>query len=106
RTDVTGSLSDAGTLSADVKLTASGEGELFLRAAFRETPADPWKTLVERLVAQIGLNGDVSAVEVSDPQGTSAPFTIGFHVQASGFTELAGRNVDLGLPFGGGSGFS
>jgi tetratricopeptide (TPR) repeat protein len=45
----------------------------------------------------------VSAVDISDPQGTAAPFTIAFHVQASGYAELAGRNVELGLPLGGNS---
>ena len=101
RTEVNGSLSDAGALTADVKLTLRGDAELFLRAGFRAVPAAQWKTFVERIVSQAGLEGDVSAVDVSDPQGTTAPFTIGFHLQASGYTQLAGRNVDLGLPLGG-----
>jgi tetratricopeptide (TPR) repeat protein/transglutaminase-like putative cysteine protease len=103
-TDIKGSLSDSGTLSADVKLTMRGDLELLLRAAFRATPAPQWKTLVERLVSQIGVNGDVSAVDVSDPQGTAAPFTIGFHLQSTGYAQIAGRNADVALPFGGGSG--
>jgi tetratricopeptide (TPR) repeat protein len=103
RTDVHGSLSDAGALTTDVKLTLRGDAELFLRAAFRATPAAQWKLLVERMASQMGLDGDVSAVDVSDPQGTSAPFTIAFHAQSSDYTQLAGRNVDLALPLGGDS---
>ena len=56
RTEVNGTLSDAGALAADVKLTLRGDAELFLRAGFRTVPAPQWKMLVERIAMQAGLN--------------------------------------------------
>jgi tetratricopeptide (TPR) repeat protein/transglutaminase-like putative cysteine protease len=100
-TDVHGTVSDAGTLSADVKFTLRGDLELLLRMAFRATPAPQWKVIVQRMSEQGGMNGDVSAVDVSDPQATNGPFTVAFHVQSTGFVQLAGRSGALPMPMEG-----
>lgn len=98
QTDVKGTLDEAGNLSIDTKLSMRGDVELMLRAAFRATPASQWKLLVQRIASAAGVDGDVSALDVSDPLATTAPFTVSFHVQAKGFAQLAGRNVELNLP--------
>ncbi|HEX6462935.1 MAG TPA: DUF3857 and transglutaminase domain-containing protein, partial [Vicinamibacterales bacterium] len=85
RTEVKGALSDAGALSADVKLVFRGDTELPMRVAFRVLPASRWKTVVDQITSSTGLKGDVSAVDVSDPQATTVPFTLSFHVQAADF---------------------
>lgn len=100
-TEIHGTVSDAGTVAADVKLTTRGDSELLLRAAFRATPAQRWDAVVKQIASTSGLPGDVTAVKISDPQATTEPFTIGFHVQSSDFVQLAGRDVALPMPFAG-----
>src|SRR6185369_3317337 len=100
-TDVDGTLDEAGTLKADVQIKLRGDEELAARTLFRATPNSRWKTLLESMAANSGLNGPVSDVRVSDPQATRDQFTIAFHVEAQGYLDLAGKKSDLTLPMSG-----
>ena len=101
RTEVKGALSESGTLTADVKITARGDAELLLRTAFRATPRAQWNDAVQALARDGGLDAKVSAVNISDPQATREPFSIGFHVEAERYSTVAGRKSDLTLPLAG-----
>lgn len=91
-------LDAAGTLSADVTMSFRGDLELLMRTVFRQTPAAQWQTLVQRSATQEGLPGDISNAKPSDPQDTTSPFTLTFHVRSPDFVDLAGRRVTVTLP--------
>ncbi len=97
-TDVEGTLNDAGTLAANVRMTFRGDGELVLRTVFRATPSPQWKDVLDALVKQAELVASVSDLHVSDPQATLAPLTLTFHIEAERFAEVAGRTMDLPMP--------
>src|SRR5215471_2926204 len=59
--NISGVLSESGALSADVKLAVRGDLEMMLRSAFRGTPAPQWKQIANRLAADAGTGGDISA---------------------------------------------
>jgi tetratricopeptide (TPR) repeat protein/transglutaminase-like putative cysteine protease len=97
-TDVDGRIDLAGALSAVVKLTFRGDLELPIRTAFRLTPEPQWKTVVEGIVSQAGLQATLSDVRISDPQATAEAFSIAFKMDVPGFTKWEGAKPDLPMP--------
>jgi tetratricopeptide (TPR) repeat protein/transglutaminase-like putative cysteine protease len=95
---VDGALDSAGTFSAKVSMRFRGDDELPLRIAFRMVPAAHWQEIVERIVKESGLDAKVSAIDVSDPQATRVPFTLGFQVEAANYADFARKNIDLQFP--------
>ncbi len=77
--EVKGRLSDDGTLQAEVRWTFRNDTEIFLRAAFRNTPQDKWKDLIQSMSYAMGYAGDVSDVSVSPPDDTGSPFQYSYH---------------------------
>lgn len=96
---IDGSLDATGHLSAAVNLAFRGDMELVMRMAFRTVPEARWKEMIEQISSQQGVKGKVSAIKVSKPQDTTAAFTVSYRVDADDFASLAGRHVDLNLPF-------
>jgi Flp pilus assembly protein TadD/transglutaminase-like putative cysteine protease len=100
-TEVEGRIDQAGLLSAKVKVSARGDTELLLRTVFRATSELQWKTVVEGMLKQTGVEGKLSDLKVSDPQATAEPFTVGFAVEVPGFAKWSGSRIDLRWPLNG-----
>src|SRR5260221_890178 len=83
-------IDQTGRLSAKIKLSARGDAELVLRTLVRATCQLQWKTVVEGILKQAGLEGKLSDLRVSDPQATAEPFTLGFTVEVPGFARWSG----------------
>jgi tetratricopeptide (TPR) repeat protein len=96
--EVDARLGDLGKLSAHVKLTMRGDIELLMRTIFRRAPAAQWKTVLENMNEVMGLGGEVSDVNVSDPAATREPFVIEYRVAATNFVEWTKKKVDMKLP--------
>ena len=96
--EVDAKLGDLGKLSAHVKLTMRGDIELLMRTIFRRAPAAQWKTVLENMNEVMGLGGDVTDVNVSDPAATRQPFVIEYQVAATNFVEWTKKKVDMKLP--------
>jgi Flp pilus assembly protein TadD len=97
--EVDAKLGEAGKLSAHVRMSFRGDAELLFRTIFRATPAAQWKKILEEIVKQQGLNGDVSDWKVSDPAATRDAFTFEFAVSSAGFVDWSKKKVDVSLPF-------
>src|SRR5207244_2253722 len=66
---------------------------------FRAVPEAQWKTAVEGIVKQSGLDGKVTNVHVTDPQATKEPFGIAYHVEVAGYVSWEPKRVEVPLPF-------
>jgi tetratricopeptide (TPR) repeat protein/transglutaminase-like putative cysteine protease len=97
-TTVRGTLSEAGTLTADVRITSRGDIELPFRLIFRGTPKPQWKDVVEGMTRGSRLDGKVSEVSVSDPQATREPFSVAFRIEVERFADIAGKETTIALP--------
>ncbi len=97
-TSVEGSISELGKLSADVRLTVRGDVEVIGRLTARQMPKARWKDLVEAMVAAFGLGGNISNVEISDPDDIHSPFEYRFHVERPGYVDFSHQKVELNLP--------
>ena len=71
---IDGQLSDDGTFEAKVEDTTRGEGEVLMRAAFRQVPQPQWKDLVQQISYGLGYSGTVSDVSASTPEAIGEPF--------------------------------
>jgi Flp pilus assembly protein TadD len=73
---------------------------------FRATPEPQWKAVLEAIVTQAGLQATLSDVKISDPQATTAPFSLAFSMEVPGFAKWAGVKLDLPLPLATAAGFA
>ena len=97
-TEVEGKVSDLGKLTAKVKMTFSGDAELALRVAFRQTPQSRWKELAKVIAYMQGLRGEASDVQADDPGKSMGPYHVSYTVEVPNFLEWSKRNSQLQLP--------
>lgn len=76
-----GKVSETGSMDSTVAISATGDGAVFLRMAYRGTSQADWKKLTEYYAAGQGLRGDISEVQVAELEDTAKPFrlTYKFH---------------------------
>jgi tetratricopeptide (TPR) repeat protein len=103
--EVDGKISELGKLEAKVRLTARGDTELALRAAFRRASSSQWKDLVQSLSIFYAMPGEVSDVQADDPADTRQPFHFQYRVSQANYLDWSARKTQpalflplLGLP--------
>jgi len=96
--DVTGQLTDFGTLKVAVRHIVRGDAEVILRLAFRAAPPAQWKSLATAMATAEGLYGDVSDVQSDDPTATRDPFQFTFQLTKSGYLEWSGKRAHVPGP--------
>jgi tetratricopeptide (TPR) repeat protein len=103
--DVEGKISELGKLEATVRVTARGDTELVLRAAFRRVSSSQWKDLVQSLSTFYAMPGEVSEVQADDPADTRQPFHFQYRVSQPNYLDWSARKTQpalflplLGLP--------
>ena len=78
RIDVDAELSGRGLLKGHITQTRSGDLEIVLRRAFRQTPQSRWKELVQWIVRSQGYGGETSNTQISDVEQIERPLVISF----------------------------
>ena len=96
--EVDGKISELGKLTGHVSLTFSGDSELSLRAAFRQTPANKWNDLGKALAWMQGLRGDAKDVKADDPGKSMGPYHVEYTVEVPNFLDWSKKNSQLQLP--------
>ena len=92
-------LNDSGTLEGNVDRTVQGDdSEIILRYAFRRSPPQQWKDLVQQVSFASGFSGDVSAVTTSPAEKTDGPFRISYHYLRKDYPDFANRRISSPLP--------
>jgi tetratricopeptide (TPR) repeat protein len=92
------SLGESGTLSAHVRMAASGDVELLLRMAFRQTASSNWNALIASIASREGLGDKPTDWHVSDPASLREPFMIDFRVDKPNYVAWTKKQFDLELP--------
>src|SRR6267154_712114 len=102
---VDASLSNDGTLAANVRYTMRGDNELLLRVAFHQSPKEKWNDVAQLLALSDGFRGKIKNITASDPYATKAPFTVEYEITQPKFVDWSKKPVripallpQLGLP--------
>jgi tetratricopeptide (TPR) repeat protein len=98
RVEIEGQVSELGKLTARVRYTMRGDGELILRSAFRRTPKNQWKQLAQIVAYSDGIRGEVTDVTTSDPTATEEPFRMEYHVAQANFLDWSSKKSKMNLP--------
>ena len=92
------SIDSEGTLDAKIRIEERGEGEIQLRAAYRNTPQNKWDELTQVLVNRLGYAGKSSDVSVSAPEDTAKSFVISLHYHRPEFPDWKNHRISFPVP--------
>ena len=97
---IEGKLADDGSFQAKVEDNSRGDGEIYLRAAFRRIPQPQWKDLVQQISYGLGYAGTVSDVNASAPELIAEPFHFSYSYNRKDYPEWTNHHFTVpGLPF-------
>src|SRR5438105_4544627 len=96
--DVTGQLTDLGTLKVAVRHIGRGDAEVLLRLGFRAAPAAQWTSFGAALASAEGLYGDVTDVQPGNPTATRQPFEVAFQLVKAGYVTWSGKRARVPAP--------
>lgn len=90
-----GKFTPFGALDATLEMTAQGDRDWPMRAAFRRVARAQWKDFVKALTAQWGLPGDVDDVQLDSLEDTSKPFHLKFHLHQDQYFVVPSASVNF-----------
>jgi tetratricopeptide (TPR) repeat protein/transglutaminase-like putative cysteine protease len=99
-----GKVSEFGALDVTLDVTAQGDRDWPMRAAFRRYSQAQWNDFVKILSASWGLPGDVDDVDLDPIEDTSKPFHLKYHLHQDRYFVVPSTSVNfrpippLGLP--------
>jgi tetratricopeptide (TPR) repeat protein len=96
--DMDGKINELGKLNAHIRILLQGDSELYMRILFRRIPRSDWETLLKRMSALSGLDGDVSDIKVTDPAATHEPFVVEYQVAVANFFDWTKKKSEMTLP--------
>ena len=91
-------LDSKAVLTGHVDLTARGDWELGLRAAFHLTPHADWTKLWQNVSYLLGFAGDVSQVQAGNPDDTTKPFHLDYDYTRKDYGGSDGKQISPPLP--------
>ena len=94
-----GEVSAVGRLTARVRQTFRGDGELLMRSTVRYVPPEQFESLLQGLVEAQGLAGHASNLVTSDPVNTDGPFELAFDLTVPGFLDFTETHQNISATF-------
>jgi tetratricopeptide (TPR) repeat protein len=88
-----GNLDDAGTFKGHGDLTLRGDNEVIYRAIFHSSARAKWQDVMQQISYGLGFGGDVSNVQIDDPEQTSKPFHLAWDYQRKKFGDWDNRQI-------------
>jgi tetratricopeptide (TPR) repeat protein len=95
---VDGSLDSAGTFKGRMSLTLRGDLEVAYRFIFRRAGQTQWQDTVQKISQLLGFGGTVSDVDVSSPEETEKPFTVGYNYERKEYSDWADKQITPPFP--------
>lgn len=95
---ISGKLTADGVLDADAQSEFRGDGEYFVRLAFRRVPQAQWQELTQRISYGGGFAGTVSNVDATSPEKTGIPFKMTWHYNRKDFADWGNHRILAALP--------
>jgi tetratricopeptide (TPR) repeat protein len=92
-----GSFTETGSFEVKIDLSATGDSDVPLRMAFRQTAQSRWDQLLQVLSRSWGLSGDVSEVHLDPLQETTKPFQLSYRLRQDSFFRVPTSSTDFRL---------
>jgi transglutaminase-like putative cysteine protease/tetratricopeptide (TPR) repeat protein len=92
-----GKFTETGALDTTVELTAQGDSDLPLRAAFRRLSQSDWQRVLEYFSNAWGLNGDVSDIHMDSIEETGKPFHLTYHFHKENYFTVPTSGISFRL---------
>jgi tetratricopeptide (TPR) repeat protein len=95
---VKGSLTDDGTFTGHLEVTARGDTEMILRTLFRQTEPASWQQLVQNLSNAWGFGGTVTNVDVEELENPDEPFHCSYDYERKKYSDWENLRITPPLP--------
>jgi tetratricopeptide (TPR) repeat protein len=95
---ITGKLTDVGTLEAQVDASVRGDMEYLLRSALHGMPMTLWPNLVQAFAGNMGFPGTVDSAMVSSPEDTAQPLHMSYGYTRPDYIDWAKKQMSPPLP--------
>ena len=100
RTQITGSISETGTLKTHFVIRLRGDQELFLRFALRQMPGNRWKDFFTMILQRMGMQGaEIDNLKVSDPSDPDNPLQIDLDAAVNNYFDWSAPESKISLSF-------
>ena len=90
-----GKFTQTGAFDSAVEITAQGDSDVPLRAAFRNLSQAEWTDVLKRISSMWGLEGDVSDVHLDSVEDTSKPFHLVYHFHKDNYFTVPNSGVSF-----------
>jgi tetratricopeptide (TPR) repeat protein len=91
--DMRGVLSNVGTFKAHGELTLRGDNEVIYREVFHLSARSKWQDVMQAISYRLGFGGEVSNVQVDDPDATRKPFHISWDYERKKYGDWENRQI-------------
>src|SRR5438270_9715270 len=90
-----GKFTETGAFDTTVEISAQGDSDLPLRAAFRSLPQSQWSDVLKNMSALWGLAGDVSDIHLDSLEDTSKPFHLAYHYHKTNYFSVPNSGISF-----------
>jgi len=90
-----GKFTEAGAFDTTVDITAQGDSDLPLRAAFRSIPQNRWQDVLKPLSGMWGLAGDLSDLHLDSLEDTTKPFHLTYRYHKDNYFVVPNSGVSF-----------
>jgi tetratricopeptide (TPR) repeat protein len=88
-----GSLNDSGTFQGHGDLTLRGDSEVVYRSIFHASARAKWQDVMQQISFGLGFGGDVSNVQIDDPDQTDKPLHLAWDYQRKKYGDWDNRQI-------------
>ena len=90
-----GKFTEAGAFDTAVEITAQGDSDVPLRAAFRRISQAQWPDVLKNVSAMWGMAGEVSDIRVDALEDTSKPFHLAYRYHKDNYFSVPNSGVSF-----------
>lgn len=91
--DMRGALNSEGTFKGHGELTLRGDNEVVYREAFHMSARAKWQEVLQTISYRLGFGGEVSNVQVDDPDATEKPFHLSWDYERKKYGDWDNRQI-------------
>jgi tetratricopeptide (TPR) repeat protein len=98
RVSMRGELTSEGTFKGHLEMTLRGDSEVVYRMVFHASARAKWQDVLQVISYRLGFGGEVSNVQVDDPDATRLPFHLSYDYQRKKYGDWDNRQISPPMP--------
>jgi len=98
RFNIRGELNSEGTFKGHGELTLRSDSEVIYRAIFHASSQAKWQDVMQAISYQLGFGGEVSNVQIDDPDNTRKPFHLSWDYERKKYGDWDNRQITPPTP--------